>query len=80
MLVRSNSSTEQAKPILLPNMLQEICISDAGDGDEEGREGGEEQQQATGHRPRGGQWREDQGAKYSLGCFFNLGLKDVQFL
>ena len=49
------SSTEQAEATLLPNMLQEICISNPGDGNEEGREGGEEQQQAAGHRPRGGQ-------------------------
>ena len=36
----------------------------AGDGDEEGWEGGEEQQQASGHTPRRGKRRENQGGEY----------------
>ena len=39
------------------------CFS--GDGDEEGREGGEEQQQAAGHTPRRGERRENQGWQIS---------------
>ena len=36
----------------------------AGDGDEEGWEGGEEQQQAVGHTPRRGKRGENQGGEY----------------